>query len=87
MSGWGLRAPARAEVTPDVDQTEQADLVEERIELPAPVRTDADGKPGLTQGRQGRRRLGIRHHVALIRRPQRIDQAVDVGVRHAAGAR
>ena len=35
---------------PGVDQPQQADLVQERIELPAPVRADADGQPGLAKG-------------------------------------
>ena len=63
-----------------VDQPQQAGFVEERVQLPAPVRAHSDGQPGVAQRGQGLCRLGVRHHGALIDGPQGIDQALDVRI-------
>ena len=68
-----------------VDQPQQAGLVEERIELPAPVRAHADGQPRVAQQGQRRDRLGVRHHLPLVDVPQGVDQVLDVLISHTAG--
>ena len=84
-AGVRLARPGPGRGDGGVDEMEEADLVEVGIELPAPVGADADGQPRLPQARQSRPGLGIGDHAALVRRPQRLDDACDVGLVHAGG--
>ena len=84
-AGVRLARPGPRRGDGSIDELEEADLVEERIELPAPIGADADGQPSLPQGRQRRPRLGIGDHTALVRGPQLLDHDLDVGAVHAGG--
>ncbi len=84
-AGVRLACPGPRRGHSGVDELEEADLVEVRIELPAPIGADADGQPRLPQGHQSRPRLGVGDHAALVRGPQLVDHDVDVGAVHAGG--
>ena len=86
-AGVRLARPGPRRGDTGIDQVEQADLVEEVVELPSPVGADADGHARLAQRRERRLGLRIGHHPAPIRLPQGVDDALDVRAVHTAGIR
>ena len=86
MRGWGLRAPAWAEVTTDVEQVVEVDAGHGAVEVPVPVRADGHAPALAAAARPGPRDLVVGGQGVGLGGPVEVGhQRVQVVLAHAAG--